>query len=66
MLCLRPKPQRVFFSYRKFCSICILRLYRFLVCFGENSVVFVNVSHGDFPAQRAFLVTIARAALSFA
>lgn len=62
---LNPNPQRGFFSSLKFCSICILRLYNFITCFGENSVLFVKISQGDFPAVRALAVTADLVALSF-
>src|SRR5690625_1869704 len=62
---LSPNPQRGFFSSLKFCSICILRLYNFITCLGENSVLFVKINQGDFPAVWALAVTDALVDLSF-
>jgi hypothetical protein len=62
---LSPNPQRGFFSSLKFCSICILRLYNFIACLGEKSVLFVKINQGDFPAVRALAFTVVLTDLSF-
>src|SRR5699024_8588568 len=50
LLARRPKPKRSLFSSRKFCSICILRLYSFMIFFALNSAVLLNINHGSLPA----------------
>lgn len=36
-----------------------------MTCFGENSVLFVKINHGDFPAVRDLAVTDGLVDLSF-
>ena len=46
-LSLRPNPKRGLLSSRKFCSICILRLYSAIIWCGSRPSALLNSSHGS-------------------